>query len=208
MINENFVFIGVLLQFLGGIGYLLDTIKGRAKPNKVSWLLWAVTPLIAFFAEIKQGVGILALTTFIAGFMPLLVLIASFFNKKAEWKIQRFDIVYGALSILGLIVWLYTKVGNIAILFCILSDALASIPTIVKAYHEPETESDLIYVTAIINAGIGLLVIRVWNFEHWGYPLYLLLVAIILVVLIRFRLGLRIKNFCGNFSKKKQSQRG
>ncbi len=125
--------------------------------------------------------------------MPLLVLIASFFNKKAEWKIGTFDVICGTLSVLGLIVWLYTKVGNIAIFFCILSDALASIPTIVKAYHEPETESDLIFLMAIVNAGIGLLVVRVWNFEHWGYPLYLLLVDIILVVLIRFKLGERIK---------------
>jgi hypothetical protein len=192
VINPNFVIIGVILQLIGGLGYLLDTLKGRVKPNKVSWLLWSIAPLVAFFAEIKQGVGIVSLTTFITGFVPLLIFIASFFNKKSEWNIKKLDIICGILSILGLTLWLVTKVGNIAIFFSILADGLAAIPTIVKSYEEPETESDLVYLMAIVNAGIRLLVIRVWNFEHWGFPLYLFLLDLLLVILIRFKLGKKL----------------
>jgi len=39
MINPNFVFLGVGLQFIGGLTYLIDTVKGKIKPNKISWLL-------------------------------------------------------------------------------------------------------------------------------------------------------------------------
>jgi len=96
------VFLGVGLQFIGGLTYLIDTVKGKIKPNKISWLLWSIAPLIAFFAEIKQGVGVQAFTTFIVGFVPLLVFLASFVNKQAEWKLSRFDLVCGALSLAGL----------------------------------------------------------------------------------------------------------
>ena len=78
MLNPNFIILGVILQFVGGMSYLIDTVKGKIQPNKVSWLLWAIAPLVAFVAEIKQGVGIQSLATFIVGFVPLLVFIASF----------------------------------------------------------------------------------------------------------------------------------
>lgn len=191
MINENFILLGVALQLIGGLGYLIDTLKGKVKPNKVSWLLWSLAPLIAFFAEIKQGVGILSLTTFVAGFVPFLIFIASFMNKKAEWKLYTFDLVCGALSILGLVFWMVTKVGNIAIFFSILADALASVPTVVKAYKQPETENGLVFFMSLFNSGIGLLVIKTWNFQHVGFPLYLLINAIIFVAIIYGKLGKR-----------------
>src|SRR5258708_25058492 len=154
MLNENFVIVGIILQTFGGFSYLLDAIRGKIQPNKVSWLLWAIAPLVAFAAEISQGVGIQAFTTFIVGFVPLIIFIASFANKKAEWKLSKLDIICGLLSLLGIIMWFTTKVGNIAILFSILADGLAAVPTIVKSYSHPESENDLVYLFGIINSGI------------------------------------------------------
>lgn len=191
MINPNFVILGAILGSIGGLSYLIDTVKGKIQPNKVSWLLWSVAPLIAFTAELNQGVGILSLTTFIVGFVPLIIFIASFANKKAKWQIGRLDIVCGILSFLGIILWLLTKVGNLAILFSIFADGLAAIPTIIKSYNHPESENDLAYLGGAANAGIGLLAIQSWRFEYWGFPAYLFVLNAILVVLIRFKLGKR-----------------
>jgi len=63
MIDERFVFIGFAFSLYGGLSYLIDTIKGRNKPNRISWFFWALAPLIAFVAEIKKGVGLQALMT-------------------------------------------------------------------------------------------------------------------------------------------------
>ena|SRR3989344_5426669 len=189
MINSNWIIVGVGLQFLGGLSYLIDTVKGKIRPNKVSWLLWSIAPLIAFSAEVKQGVGIQSLATFIVGFVPLLVFVASFVNKKASWEIGKLDIVCGVLSIAGLTLWLITKVGNIAIFFSILADGLAAIPTVVKSYKTPESESYPVYFFGIVNAGIALLVISQWNFQHWSFPVYLLAINSILFFLIRFKPG-------------------
>src|SRR5207244_4891005 len=109
MINQNFVIVGAIIAAVGGLSYLLDTLKGKVKPNRVSFLLWSIAPLIAFAAQIKQGVGLESLMTFSTGFLPLTIFIASFANKKAEWKVTKFDLICGALSIFGLILWLITK---------------------------------------------------------------------------------------------------
>src|SRR5690349_4744087 len=121
MLHQNFIIFGTLIGAAGSFAYLLDTVKGKVKPNRVSFLLWSIAPFIAFAAQIKQGVGLEALMTFSTGFLPLTTFIASFVNKNAEWKITKFDIVCGVLSIIGLILWLITKVGNVAITFSILA---------------------------------------------------------------------------------------
>jgi hypothetical protein len=55
MLDSHFVILGAILNVIGGLSYLIDTIKGKAKPNRVTWFLWALAPLIAFTAELKQG---------------------------------------------------------------------------------------------------------------------------------------------------------
>lgn len=35
MIDEKFIFIAVALNLLGGLSYLIDTLKGKAKPTRL-----------------------------------------------------------------------------------------------------------------------------------------------------------------------------
>lgn len=192
MLNENFVILGVVIASIGNFSYLVDTLKGKVKPNRVTFFLWALAPLIAFVAEIKQGVGIQSLTTFIVGFNPLLIFFASFINKKSAWKLGYFDFICGGFSLIGLLLWYLTKVGNVAILFSILADGLAGMPTLVKSYRYPETENSWAYLTAAISALITLLTIRVWDFAHYAFPLFIFIIASIFYILIQFKLRKRL----------------
>jgi hypothetical protein len=142
---------------IAGLSYLIATLKGTSKPNRVTWFLWTLAAFIAFTAEVKQGVGLPALMTFMVAFNPLLIFIASFANKKAEWKLGRFDYGCGALALLGIALWMLTSDANLAIIFAILADGIAGIPTIVKAYRFPDTENYLVYLFGGINAAITLL---------------------------------------------------
>ena len=193
MLHPNFVILGAVIGFLGGLSYLISTIRGETKPNRLTWFLWAIAPFIAFAAEIKEGVGIQSLMTFMVGFTPLLIFLASFVNKKSVWKLGRFDFICGVLSLTGLFLWYITKNGNFAILFGISADGLAAAPTLVKSYSFPETENYHVYLTAAISAAITLLTIDIWNFAHFGFPLYILILCTIFVFIIKFRAGKSIK---------------
>lgn len=189
MLHPNFVILGAIFSFLGILSYIRSTLKGETRPNRVTWSLWALAPLIAFSAELDKGVGIQSLMTFMVGFNPILVVIASLKNKKAEWKLGKLDYVMGALSLIGIALWLYLGEGNYAIFFAIIADGLAAIPTLIKSFKFPETENYMGYVGGLSAALITLLTIDMWNFAHYAFPVYILLVNSILVSLIRFRLG-------------------
>jgi hypothetical protein len=168
-------------------------LKGNTKPNRVSWALWSIAPLIAFGAELSKGVGLASLMTFMTGFGPLLVLTASFVNRKSVWKLSRFDFVCGILSLLGLLLWAITRQGNVAIIFSIMADALAGTPTIIKSFKEPKTENWPAFFLSAISAVITLLTIKHWTFADVGFPIYILLICILFTVLIRFEVGPKIR---------------
>jgi hypothetical protein len=192
MINENFIYLGIAIGFLGQLSYLIDTIKGKTKPNKVTWAVWAFAPLIAFWATIRQGVGVQSLLTFMVGFGPLVILIASFASKKAYWKTTKLDLICGGLAIIGLILWKITGTGNLAIFFSIIADGLAAIPTIIKSYKQPETENSNGYLGTTVAALITLLTIKIWSFEQYAFAAYIFAMNTFILILLKPRLGKKI----------------
>lgn len=189
MLNPNFVFLALLIEFIAGLSYLLDTIKGKTHPNKVSFFLWSLAPLIAFFAQINQGVGIQSLLTLSVGITPLLILIASFLNKASYWKITKFDLICGVLSLLGLLLWGVSKDPNIAILFGILADGMAAVPVVVKSYTHPESESAYPWLAFSFAALITLATLNQWRFAEFAFPVYLVLIDLLIFILVKFRIN-------------------
>lgn len=189
MLPQNFILVGTLIGTAGAFAYLWDTIKGKVKPNRVSFLLWSIAPMIAFAAQIKQGVGLESLMTFSTGFLPFLTFAASFTNKNSEWKITRFDLICGFLSVAGLILWLITKVGNVAIFFSIVADGLAAIPTVVKAYNHPETEIAWPWLASCFGVALTLLTLREWTFANSSFIIYIFLVDLLIFSLVQFKPG-------------------
>ncbi len=153
MINVHFVYLGAALGAAGSLVYVRDTLRGTTQPNRVTWLLWAFAPLLAFAVEIHSGVGLRALTTFVIGFMPLLVFIASFHNSAAVWRIRRLDYACGAMSLAGTAAWLITRNGVVAIAAAIAADFMAGVPTMMKSWSNPESETVTTYIGAVLNLG-------------------------------------------------------
>ncbi|MFI5040847.1 MAG: hypothetical protein ACHQNA_03185 [Acidimicrobiales bacterium] len=197
MLDVHFVIVGALIGGAGQALYVRDTILGHTRPNRVTWLLWTVAPLIAFAAELNAGVGLRALLPFTAGFGPLVIFTATFIRRAdstrpAVWRISRLDAVCGALSVLGVIGWIATQQGLVAIASSIAADALAWVPTIVKSWSEPESESASVFVGGLANSTITLLTVDRLTAAVVAFPVYTLAVAITQLVLVAGRLGPRL----------------
>jgi hypothetical protein len=193
MINVHFVYLGAALGAAGSLVYVWDTLRGTTQPNRVTWLLWAFAPLLAFAVELHSGIGLRALTTFIIGFMPLLVFIASFHNSAAVWKIRRIDYVCGVMSLAGTAAWLATQNAVVAIVAAIAADFLAGIPTLMKSWSNPESETVTSYVGAVLNSGILLLTVHHWTTDVAAFPLFIFCTASVQTVLVGFKPGPRLR---------------
>ena len=179
MLPEKFIFIGVIISLIGSLWYIKTIISGETKPNLISWFIWMLGPFLGVFFQIKAGAGLSFLGVFMAGFTSLLVLIVSLLKKNAYWKINTFDLTCGAISLISLIIYVFSKNLGISILFAILGDSLAYIPTIRKAWNFPETENGLMYSTGIISNVLALLII-----DNWIFPIYSFSISISVLNLV------------------------
>lgn len=183
MIPEYFALVGAAIASLGGLYYLYETIVGKTKPNRITWLLWGLFPMIVFIAQKAQGVEGLSWVSFVAGFTPLLVLLSSFLNKKAYWKTEPKDYCLMAAALLGIVLWFITDNANLAILFSLVADLFAGVPTIIKAHKHPETESWIAYAISAFGFALGIFAIRSFTFENFAFIFYLFMINALLAVL-------------------------
>ncbi len=174
------VIVGAAVNLAGTSYYILETVRGNTKPNRMTWLMWSIAPMIGTGAALSSGVTWAALPVFMAGLCPFLVFIASFVNPSSYWKLSSFDYLCGLLSGLALVLWYLTSNPLVAIAFAIGSDFAAAIPTIIKCWKFPETETASGYTVAGFSNLMSFFVIREWNFANVAFPLYLVVVNVVL----------------------------
>lgn len=195
MIPDYWAYVAAVINVLGTLTYVMDVFSGKARPNRVTWGVLTIAPMIAFASMLSQGVGMAqSIVTFSVGFSPFLIFVSSFLVKHPAWQLKRFDIGCGVLSLFGLLLWWITGEGNVAIIFSILADGLAFLPTLVKAYYHPETESPWTFMASEVATIIGLMTVKNWNFETVGFQLYILAANIFAIVFIYFKFGLWLES--------------
>ena len=181
---QYIVIIWALVNLWFSFIYIKETIKGNTKPNRVTRLIRATAPIIATWAALYDGIHRAALPVFMSWFTPLLIFLASFVNKKAYWKLWRFDYICGFFSILALILRRLTKKPEITIIFAIISDALAAIPTLIKWWKHPQTESITAFIGWLFSASTAFFALKIFNFTELAFPIYLIVINILLISLI------------------------
>jgi len=184
MLPEQIIYIGIITGLITSLWYIKSIFYGTTKPNLVSWVLWMLAPFIAVFFQLKAGAGLSIVPVFMAGFGPFLVIIFSLWNKNAYWKINAFDLICGFFSVMALITYIFTYNLEISILFAIVSDGLAAIPTLVKSWKFPETENSVTYLGGIFSSTLSLLIIDNWIFSIYSFNIYLILMNIAIVFCI------------------------
>ncbi len=193
MIDQNWIFLAVTINLIGALIYAYSVVKGKTRPNRVTWFILSLAPLLAFAAMTIKGVSFReSLFTLETGISPLIIFISTFFAKQPKWEITRFDLICGILSLIGLALWLVSKDSNIGIAFAIAADGLAFLPTLIKGFRYPETESPYAFILGFFAALIALAIITRYDFAHVAFPLYILIADTLAVSFIYFKLRKRL----------------
>ncbi len=176
------VIFSIFISTAGASAYIRDTLAGKIQPNRVSWSMWALSPLISTAAALSAGADPWATARIlIAGLLPLLIFLASFVNQYSYWKVSIFDLTCGFFSLLALIMWLIAASPQLAILCAIAGDVCASLPTLIKAWRYPKTETGAMYGASLLSVVLVLPSIPVWTIENAAFQMHLLIMSSLLL---------------------------
>jgi hypothetical protein len=193
VIDPRFVYLAAALSLVGAYGYIRDTLRGDTAPNRVTWSLWGVEGVLAFFVEIQQHVGLAALMTLMLGLVPCAVVVASFRNPNGVWKLGAFDVVCGAVSVGGLVFWAFVNQPTVALVSFVVADQMAALPTIRKSWLAPSTESPRLFFLGSTNCAITLLTLTKLTTAAGLFPGCILVADLIMGLLIVSNVGPRLR---------------
>jgi len=177
------ILLSLTTNFCATLVYMRDTVRGTTKPNRATWFLWALAPLVASFIAFRAGADPwITAVTFESGFLPLIVFLLSFTNREGYWKLTSFDWSCAAFSLLAFVFWLMTSAAGFSIILAIVSDFLASVPTLKKLWQHPETETKILFVFTFVSFLLSGLAIRGWSIENSAFQIYLLVMNFALLV--------------------------
>lgn len=180
----SLIIFGILVHVIGSSFYIWDIITGKIQPNKITWGVISFTTGIVFFAQASVHLSLTLISIGLLFLIPFTIFCASFFNPKAHWELQKIDYACLILSIIGIALWIATKNPLWAIIFSILADFFACVPTWIKTYTHPQSESPWGYVGALINTTIGLLFVSNLFSQDSIFSLYIIFSLIVQIGLI------------------------
>jgi hypothetical protein len=193
VIDPRFVYLAAALSLVGAYGYIRDTLRGDTSPNRVTWSLWGVEGVLAFFVEVQQHVGLAALMTLMLGLVPCAVVAASFRNPHGVWQLGAFDYLCAAVSIGGLAFWAFINEPTVALISFVAADQLAALPTIRKSWLAPWSESPRLFFLGSTNCAITLLTLTKLTTAGVLFPGCILVADLIVGLLIVSNVGPRLR---------------
>lgn len=180
-----FTIVGSVLAVASYLPYFRDIMRGTTKPHPFTWFVWGLINGIAFFAQLSKGAGAGVLITALTTLGCLIV--AALAVARGEKRIVVLDwwCFVGALISLG--AWQLTADPLVAIILIIVTDTLASIPTLRKSYLRPYEETVLTYFISAIEFVFAVLALDVVNPTTASYQIFLVVFNALLVVMLLIR---------------------
>ncbi|MEO0397717.1 MAG: hypothetical protein AAF243_17275 [Cyanobacteria bacterium P01_A01_bin.137] len=164
-------YIAGVVPLLGFIPYIITTLKKKTQPNRASWMIWATFGIILVASSYAEGAQNTIWLLFSYAVCQSIIAILSIKRGVGGWS--QFDQACIAGAGVSLIAWWWFKSPLLAILIIVAIDASGALPTIRKAYYEPETEDLFSWLMFWIAGTLNLIALEEWSVGLSAFPLYL-----------------------------------
>ncbi len=184
--KEVLIVLSGIITIGAAIPYMIAIVRGKTKPRVVSWFTWTLITAIASAASFADHQYPAAILSLCAAVETLMVVILGL--KHGDRKFERVDIICQIGAIVGVVLWLVFNSPAIAVVASLVIDLVGCIPTLIHAWQKPHEETWLTFLLSAIGGGITLLVAGNWKITAIAYPVYILLINIIIALFIVVRL--------------------
>ncbi|MFA6381672.1 MAG: hypothetical protein WCX08_00175 [Candidatus Buchananbacteria bacterium] len=187
MISETAGYLAGLVILLSFWPYLKDIFRCRTKPQRTSWLIWAILGLISFFSQLAKGASYSLILTGVQAIGDLFIFILAV--KYGIGGLMKRDIISLVGAGISLWFWYLTSEAAIALFLVIFVDAIGVVLTVVKSYQSPATETASAWVLTALGGFLACIAVGRLDFILLAFPFYICLAG--LVILAAIKLGFK-----------------
>jgi hypothetical protein len=139
-VRQLFTVLSGLTIAIAYIPFIVGTIQGWVVPNRATWTVWFVQDVLIASSAIMAGVGPAAVMPVIWGLGAAIVLILSL-TKGTRGTFTGLEKSCLGLSGLGILLWATTGSPRLALVASVSAAFIGGVPTVVKAWAKPWTET-------------------------------------------------------------------
>ena len=157
-----------IISLAAYVPYILSILRKETKPNRASWIIWAiVSTIIALsYREAGASYAFLAPVGYVIG--STIVFILSIRHGVGGWTpFDRKCLIGAAIS---LVVWRIFDSPMSALLINLFINLLGTLPTARKAWYQPETEDKVFWILVSLGSIVNLFAVENWTFSMAVYP--------------------------------------
>lgn len=178
--------LGVLAVALGLFGYIFyvrGILQGKVKPHAFTWFVWGLLTGIAFIAQIVKGGGAGAWVTGVTAICSFGFTVVGLRSSSREF-ISKSDWIFFICALLTIPIWYFTQNPLWAVIVITITDFIAFIPTIRKAFFNPETENSWTYTLSGLKFVISLFALESFTWTTALYPASLVIANFAFVLML------------------------
>lgn len=180
--SQAFILISSLLALISPIVYARAILKKEAQPHRTTRFVLLLITTLTTASLFAQHNTVAIYLAGVSTLQSILIFVLSIKYGMGGW--EKSDIVCLVIAILGIVMWKITSDPILALYFAILADFTGMIPALIKTYRRPETEVWTFYALDVAASVFSILAITKWTLADVSYPIYILLINIIMVILI------------------------
>ena len=177
-----FLVIAGLITIGSVLPYIRDIIKGKTKPNIVSWFTWTILTGIATIAEVSAHEYRTAIFTGAAVVETAIVVILGL--KYGDNKYTKFDVYCQLGAILGLVLWALFDSPALAVIAVVSIDFIGALPTLRHSWMKPGEETWITFALAGLGAVFALFALTAYNWTSLTYAVYIVAINIVMSTIL------------------------
>lgn len=178
--------VAIALTLVAFIPYIYSIRRGRINPHVLSWIIWGVTTIIVFGAQLQDRGGVGAWPIGISGVITLYVAFLAYL-RRGDITVTNADWMFFVTAILSLPLWYITSDPLWAVILLTIVELLGFFPTIIKSYNHPFHESLLFFALVIIRNIMAIIALENYSVTTILFPLAVALSCVLLILIIIFR---------------------
>ncbi len=178
--------IGGSVFFSAFIPYFIDILRGRTNPQRATWIIWTILGVLILASYRSVGAQNTIWVAIAGAICPCVILVLSIW--RGEGGTSKLDIAGLAGSAIGIAGWWLTTDPFVGLVMFMLTDQIASVPTMAKLWHEPASESLFAWSLWLSSSFFQLVALDSWDIHVSIYPLSYLVgqLAIVLLILRKY----------------------
>ena len=178
--------VAIALTLIAFLPYIRSIINGAIKPHVFSWVIWGITTLIVFFAQLEDNGGVGAWPIGVSGSLTLFIALLAYI-KRSEITVTKMDWLFFVLAMLSLPFWYFTSDPLWAVVILTTVDVLGFGPTVRKAYNFPHSESAFFYALFAVRNLIVVMALENYSVTTVLFPAVIAAACMLLMAMITYR---------------------